>query len=212
MPLITVTLKQSELIGLTRIKLERPYQFSKISLAHVYHNIDSVNFSKSTADPTQQCLLYVKLGGLVDNSKQIINYHGSYTTGSFHRMRPNSEDKDDYQTGNESNVGAAQNAKKLTTPASNYGFQADVNVDHMIPIGASRMSTKELISRDLFKKLHDGGVLYFDGELKFQLFYQNALGVIEPITSDTGGIITSTSAKKHVTYLTLVFDYEEIIQ
>ena len=86
MPLITITIKGAELEKPTTILLERPMIFTKLKLAHIYHNIDSINFTKENGDSAQQANLFIRLGGLVDNHKQIINYEGNYTTSISHNI------------------------------------------------------------------------------------------------------------------------------
>jgi len=215
MPLLSISVRGAELASDTLIKLERSYAFTELKLLHVYHNIDSINLVGADSflgdDSTEQVLLFVKLGGLVENHAQIINY-----TGNYHTMRatnfPNVYSEDDYQLGQGSkqiNSSFSQSSGNTTITS-----EADITTDNLIPIGASRHGTAELISRDVFKELHKGGVLDFNGELHFGIHYMNSRGKIVKMTSTTGGIletVTDASGKKqpHITSITLLFSYQE---
>ena len=78
MPLITINLRGAELQGRTTVLLERGYKFSMLKLLHIYHNLDSGNL-KDTIEKSEQAQLFVRLGGLIENSKQIINYVGDFS-------------------------------------------------------------------------------------------------------------------------------------
>lgn len=211
MPLFSISVKGEELQKDVVVKLERGYEFTELKLLHVYHNIDSQNITaNSNNDATQQCQLFIKLGGLIENHSQIINYTGSYDSMRA-ASEQNSYNSEDYQ------VGASfsqNNANSVSVAANSANFEADIDTDNLIPIGASRHNTAELISRDVFKDLHKGSVLSFNGELHFGLHYMNSLGVIVKMTAATGGILATASAAaatsvKHVTSMTLIFSYEE---
>tara|TARA_B110000208_G_scaffold28563_1_gene37312 strand:- start:1700 stop:2320 length:621 start_codon:yes stop_codon:yes gene_type:complete len=206
MPLLSITLRGTELTNPQILLLERPYNFTKLKLQHIYHNIDSIHF-ESTADKTNQCLLYLKLGGLVDNHKQIINYSGDYSTSTTHSIQHHYDNADHQLAGDTIAVNDVLSAS--VGQAQNRVSQA-IDVDHLIPIGATKCDSKEMISRDLFKTLHDGGILNFDGEVTVSLSYMNHLGDIAPITQTTGGIQIKKNIDVHVTYFTLVFEYEEV--
>ena len=167
MPFLSITLSGSELLGEHRVTLDRAYKFTKLKLSHVYHNIDSINF-KDAKDKLQQSLLFIRLGGLADDSRKIINYVGSFSImKAVHK-----------------------------------------NVNHLLPVGATRLGTGELISRDIFKEIHSGSVLNWNGQMLFSLFYLNRSGKIELIDSNTEGIQTS-SPGFHVTSFTMMFEYQE---
>jgi len=211
MPLLSITVKAAELqLDEVRIKLERAYNFTELKLLHIYHNIDSANIkANSGKDATQQALLFVRLGGLVENAKQIINYEGLYETPTFSSQQ-NIHTGDNFQLG--------QGTLKFDNPVSvadssgttQTRYNADVDIFHLIPIGASRHSSAEIISRDVFKKLHTGSILKFSGELKFQIFYMDFDANIVPMNASTGGFVTDTkSAIKYKTFITLLFEYSE---
>ena len=206
MPLLSITIKSEELIqDEVSILLEKEYDFTELKLLHVYHNVDSANLTDAS-DMTQEVLLFVRLGGLVENHKQIINYTGKYETGSFH-TRQSTYTNDDYQIGQGTN--SVNNANSGTT-VSTSRYEADIDIFNMIPIGASRFSGTNIVSRDVFKTIHSGGILHFGGELKFSLHYINALGNLTNMTSATGGVSTLTKGKtKHLSFMTLLFSYEE---
>jgi len=206
MPLLSITMKSTELAqDEIRVKLEREYNFTELKLLHVYHNIDSANLSDSS-DKTQEALLFVRLGGLVENHSQIINYSGKYETYSSHE-RQKIYSQDDYQIGQGTN--SVGNSNSGTAQSTDL-FEADIDVFHLIPIGASRFNAHNIVSRDVFKTLHKGGILHFGGELKFQIHYMNHLGVITNMTSSTGGIdVTGKGKAKHLTFMTLLFEYQE---
>ena len=207
MPLLTISIKEEDLQKKTTILLERPYLFRHLKLLHIYHNIDAINFSNSI-DKTQQCQLFVRLGGLVENSSQIINYVGDYDSFVTSNTNQTTNTNEDYQLGN---AIATNNAISVasTRVANSERMIADIEVNHLIPIGASRHSSNELISRDLFKDLHTEGLLKFSGELEFELFYMDHLGSIKPISSSTGGAVVGVQSGQHVSYLTLMFEYKE---
>ena len=212
MPLLSITVKAAELqLDEVRIKLERAYNFTELKLLHIYHNIDSANITANSGkDATQQALLFVRLGGLVENAKQIINYEGLYETASFSSQH-NTYNGDNFQIG--------QGTEKINNPVSvadssgttQTRYNADVDIFHLIPIGASRHSTAEIISRDVFKKLHTGSILKFSGELKFQIFYMNHDADIVPMNAASGGFDTVGGGKKsrYKTFITLLFEYSE---
>ena len=203
MPLLTITLKGEELIGSNTILLERPYKFKSVKLAHIYHNIDSINFNQAK-DKLQQANLFLRLGGLIDDSHRLINYSGTFKTMKsvpVQKMYSN----DDEQLGQGTlNVDRG----KTSEPTASIRQEADIDVNHLVPIGASRHNSHELISRDLFKTLHEGSILNFTGELTTQLFYVDRLGNVEGITSSTGPVI-SVLKSQPITFMTLVFDYTE---
>lgn len=210
MPLLSISVKGSELQKDIVVKLERSYEFTELKLLHVYHNIDSAHLK--AADATQQCQLFIKLGGLIENHKQIINY-----TGTYHANRVLQEQKnysvDDYQLGD----GTLQvnNAKSVTVVSNSNKSEAKIDINNLIPIGASKYNTQELISRDVFKELHKGSVLNFNGELHFGLHYMNASGDIVKMTATTGGIQATVGTagggahSQHMSYMTLLFSYVE---
>ena len=212
MPLLTISIKEEDLQKRTIVLLERPYAFTHLKLLHIYHNIDAINLKDAPDGSTnnaQQVQLFIRLGGLVENSRQIINYVGDYDSMvSQYIVKKNSDSG--YVLGNATVV---NNPKSVaTTMASNNTTRrhANIEVNHLIPIGASKHNSSELISRDLFKELHKEGVLNFNGELEFELFFMDYSGAIKPVTADSGGIVINSAAiKQHVTYLTLMFEYEE---
>ena len=209
MPLLTITLKEEDLQKKTIVLLERPYVFTHLKLLHIYHNIDATNFTNSR-DKAQQVQLFIRLGGLVENSHQIINYVGDYDS-----YKVQFEDRHYNSTGiQNNNLILVNDTTAGETVAANSVTKrhANVDVNHLIPIGASKHNSAELISRDLFKELHKEGVLTFNGELEFELFYLDKSGSIAPVTSTTGGIVIDSSGANnvgHVSYLTLMFEYEE---
>ena len=212
MPLLSISVRGVELASDFKIKLERSYAFTELKLLHVYHNIDSVHFANPD-DAKEQVLLFVKLGGLIENHAQIINY-----TGNYHTMRathfPNVYSEDNYQLGQGSkNINSSFSQSSGNTVITS---EADITTVNLIPIGASRHNTAELISRDVFKELHKGGVLDFNGELNFGIHYMNHLGNIVKMTggaTGTGGIIetggTTAHPANHITSITLLFSYQE---
>lgn len=209
MPILTITLRGTELEKETTLLLERPYKFAKLKLQHIYHNIDSKMLA-SKVDAEQQVQLFIRLGGLVDSSKQIINYVGDFNTMSANNVNTRYTD-----TGEQSGQGTLSVISQ--SDASVQVYQANTNrqepaviINHIIPIGASRHDSKEIISRDLFKQLHDGpSPLIFDGELVFSVHYMDHTGAIIPMDTTTGGIETDSTKGKHITYMTLIFEYEE---
>ena len=205
MPLLSLTIKSEELSkDEVSILLEREYDFTELKLLHVYHNIDSTNLTDHN-DMTQEVMLFVKLGGLIENHKQIINYTGKYQTISSH-IRDNTYTQDDYQIGSTNSVNNANSGSSTSTSR----YEADIDIFNMIPIGASRCDGTNIVSRDVFKTLHSGGILHFGGELKFQLHYMNYLGNLVNMTTETGGISVLTKGKtKHLSFITLLFSYEE---
>ena len=224
MPLLTLTIKEEDLQKKTVILLERPYNFTMLKLLHIYHNFDSINLHHS-ADKSQQVSLFIRLGGLVENSRQIINYVGDYD--SYRAVYvPKHYDDNGYQLGASTTLQsttaagiASQVGWAGETIASNNVTKrvAEVDINHLIPIGASKHNSSEMISRDLFKDLHKSGLLYFNGELEFELFYMNHVGSIVPVTpkagsGDTatgGGAVIGAKSAQHVSYMTLMFEYEE---
>ena len=209
MPLLSITVKSTELAqDEVAIKLERSYAFSELKLLHIYHNIDSANIiANSGEDATQQCQLFVRLGGLIENSKQIINYEGLYEAATTKSM-PNVYSMDNYQVGG--GTQDSNNEFSTSDSANTDRYSADVDIFHLIPIGASRFNTQEIISRDVFKKLHGGGILNFNGELKFAIHYMDSLGDIVPMNTVSGGIVVDNKGKvKHRSYMTLIFEYQE---
>ena len=195
MPLLSITLRGAELLAPRTLLLERPYSFSKLKLQHVYHNIDSINF-KDTIDKSQAVLLYLKLGGLVDNHRQIISYHGDYSTSVAHQIQHHYDSSDHQLSGD---TVAVNSTLSTSRPNSSTRISQNIDVDHLIPIGASKHNSAEIISRDLFKTLHDGGVLEFNGELTVS---------IKPVDTTTKGIQTQIK-EVPLTTLTMVFEYEE---
>ena len=212
MPLLSITVKGTELaLDEVAIKLDRGYEFTELKLLHIYHNIDSKNITGITGDQgktsTQQALLFVRLGGLVEGHKQIVNYEGKYKSPTFHYQQ-NIYNDDDYQIGN--GTINEDNAKTQSQVAVSDRYHADVNIFHLIPIGASRYNTHEIISRDVFRTLHKKGILKFNGELKFQLHYMNFDGDILPINTASGGIdVDIKGAVKCKSFITMLFEYEE---
>lgn len=204
MPLLSITLRGAELLAPRTLLLERPYSFTKLKLQHVYHNIDSINF-KDTIDKAQAVLLYLKLGGLVDNHKQIISYHGDYSLAVSHQIQPHYDNSDHQLSGD---IVAINSELSTSHAKSSTRITQNVDVDHLVPIGASKHNTAEIISRDLFKTLHDGGVLEFNGELTVSLHYMNGAGSIKPVDETTDGIQTEVK-QVPLTTLTMVFEYDE---
>ena len=204
MPFLSITLSGSELLGEHRVTLDRAYKFTKLKLSHVYHNIDSINF-KDAKDKLQQSLLFIRLGGLADDSRKIINY-----VGSFSVMKAVNKNKRfsnvDYQPG--FNTVEVNNVQTKTEQSGANVYESSVDVNHLLPVGATRLGTGELISRDIFKEIHSGSVLNWNGQMLFSLFYLNRTGKIELIDSNTQGIQTS-SPGFHVTSFTMMFEYEE---
>ena len=205
MPLLTISLRGSELQDKTTIKLERGYKFSKLTLQHIYHNIDSKNF-KTSENTMNAVQLYIKLGGLVDNHKQIINYIGNFNSSVAHVI-PGNYNSDDYVLGGSTQV---NNPNSVSQPRSTTRIEPDVLINHIIPIGASKCGGTDYISRDLFKKLETHGVLNFNGQINFELHFMDFSGAIEPITATTGGIQTNPGIGKPISQMTLVFEYEEV--
>ena len=195
MPIITLTLRGNELSHPTRIILERTYNFSKLKLAHIYHNIDAQHF-KAKGDQASAKSLFIKLGGLCDNSKQVINYTGDYETSVNKPVRG-------------SYSGTDETTQEVSVPTASTQAEANIFIDHIIPIGASKANSKELISRDLHTILHDGGELNFSGELVFSLYYMNQSGAINPVSTATGGIYSTIGKDIPITHLTMVLSYEE---
>ena len=209
MGLLSFTVRGAELQKPTHVLLERPYKFTKLKLLHIYHNIDSINLSAGTSkaggNAAEQVQLFIKLGGLVENAKQIINYVGDYES-SVSVPLPNvfSKTDRDYEAKNE-NSGTPSQTSSVTQRTG-----ADININHLIPIGGSRHSSHELISRDVFKTLHEDGVLNFSGELLFQLFFMDRLADIVPFSTTTGGIdVGGVSTTNFRTFITMLFEYEE---
>jgi len=206
MPILTITVRGNELVGETRIKLERAYKFSKLKLQHIYHNIDAGHFT-GKADKAGARLLFIKLNGMTDGGRNVINYSGDYTA-SITRALPTKYSNAEYQEG----VGTlATGQSTSTTDKTTLRVSQDIAIDHLIPIGATHVSSKEITSRDLFKVIHEGAQpLQFNGEIRFELHYLNSNAVISPISSDTGGVQASESKGIPVSFMTMVFDYEEI--
>ena len=205
MPILSITLRGSELHNKTIVLLDKPYNFQKLKLAHVYHNIDSVHF-KTKGDKASQKQLFIRLGGLVDNHAQVINYTGDYETMATSNQRSHYNNAD-YQT---SNSGALVPANNVSVADNTTIHQPNISIDHLIPIGGSKTNNKELVSRDLHVTLHDGGELHFSGELTFELFYMDEGASVNRITSSTGGIYTTTGKDIPLTFLTMVFHYDSI--
>ena len=206
MPLISITFRGAELKGKTIALLERAYKFSKLKLLHIYHNIDSIHFDDSVS-ASEQALLYIRLGGLVENGNQIINYNGDFRTFKTSSLIKKFTSTD--LPGNPSPVNAAASAASNSVQDTRYEPSVDIN--HLIPIGASRHNTGEVISRDVFKDLHTTGILDFHGELEFELFHMNSVGVISSFNASSGGIIVKAASTqtKVISYVTLMFEYEE---
>ena len=210
MPLLTITILGSELEKRTFLLLERPYDFTELKLQHIYHNIDSINFTAKN-DRSEQTQLFIRLGGLNDNSKNITNYVGTYETMKTSQVARTYTD-DDFQRGQTFlRTDTDDNADRQTAAASATRVGGSFEINHLIPIGATRHNSAELISRDMFKSLHEGGVLNFSGELDFQLFYLNSAGSITPVTTTTGPIkLFSGRSDFHKSFVTLVFEYKEL--
>jgi len=205
MPLLTISLRGSELQDKTTIKLERAYKFSKLTLQHIYHNIDSKNF-KTSENTMNAVQLYIKLGGLVDNHKQIINYIGNFNSSVAHVV-PANYNSNDYVLGGSTQV---NNPNSVSQPRSVTRIEPDVLINHIIPIGASKCGGTDYISRDLFLKLETHGVLNFNSQIGFELFFMDFSGAIENITATTGGIQSNNGIGKPISQMTLVFEYEEV--
>jgi len=207
MPLLSLTMRAAELAGgRVDIKLDRDYKFTELKLLHVYHNIDSINLADSN-DKTQEALLFIRLGGLIENHKQLINYEGNFEAHQQLNI-PHRYDNDDFQFGN--GTKRTDNPTPSTASASNR-FVADVNEFFLIPIGASRFNGHNIVSRDVFKTLHkDGSVLHFNGQLKFEIHYLSHAGGLLPIDATNGGIFQAAKGKNaHNTFITLMFEYQE---
>ena len=207
MPLLSLTMRASELSkGTVNIKLDRDYKFTLLKLLHVYHNIDSVNLSDSS-DKTQEALLFIRLGGLIENHSQLINYEGQFETFITQSL-PNIH--------NDSGVVIGHGTLRSDNPNPSSGRNtnrvvADINEFYLIPIGASRFNGHNIVSRDVFKTLHNtGGILHFDGQINFEVQYLAAVGGLKRIDSINGGVVTSNKGKnRHNTFITLMFEYEE---
>jgi len=209
MPILTLTLRGEELKKETIALLERPYKFSKLKLQHVYHNIDSTNF-KNSVDKEQQCLLFIKLGGLVDSAKQVINYFGDFSTTETHVVQRRFN-KVDSQSGQGTLSSSSASSYDADYKQQSIRREPAIEINHLIPIGPCRHNSKDIVSRDLFKQLHDGDPIHFDGELNFSLFYMDHEGNIKEIDDTTGGIdVPSAKGSKHISYLSMVFEYDEI--
>ena len=209
MPLLSITVKASELaLDEVLIKLERAYKFTELKLLHIYHNIDSANITANSGkDATQQCLLFIRLGNLIENHKQIINYEGKYQTSKFDSQQ-NINSNDDFQIGQ--NTLQVGNTNSVSSGTTTDRYHADVDIFHLIPIGASRFNSHDIISRDVFKSLHKGSILNFTGELKFELHYMDFNGDIVPMNTASGGIVVGSKGKvKALSFITLLFEYEE---
>ena len=206
MPLISITFRGAELQGKTTALLERAYKFSKLKLLHIYHNIDSIHLNDA-ASKTEQSALYIRLGGLVENGNQIINYNGDFRT--FKTSKLYKKFTDTNLPGNPSPVSAAAGADSNSVEDTRY--EPNVDINHLIPIGASRHNTGEIISRDVFKDLHTKGILDFHGELEFELFFTDKVGIITSFDTGTGGIVLKASSTQVnvISYMTLMFEYEE---
>jgi len=207
MPLLSLTMRAAELSsGTINMKLDRDYKFTSLKLLHVYHNIDSINLADSN-DKTQEVLLFIRLGGLIENHKQLINFEGNFESQQQLRM-PHIYDNDDFQFGNGT---LRTDDPTPSVAAANNRFVADVNEFFLIPIGASRFNGHNIVSRDVFKTLHkDGSVLHFNGQLKFEIHYLSHAGGLLPIDSTNGGIFQAAKGKNaHNTFITLMFEYQE---
>ena len=192
MPLLSITIRGAELEKKVAIKLEQNYNFTMLKLLHCYHNIDSHNFTDSV-EKSAQALIFCKLGNLVANARQITNFIGDYNTESAHVTSHT----------------YTYDVKNVATPAvSTTRYEANLDINHLIPLGGTKHNSGELISRDVFKVLHEGSVLHNNGEIDFQLFYVNKSASISPFTSASGGINTSTSHP--ISFLTLLFEYQTI--
>ncbi len=209
MPLLNINIRGAELNeGEVEINLPRAYKFTELKLQHIYHNIDSQNLtSNSKNDGTNACLLYIKLGGLCENHKQIETYAGLYEN-FVAKSQPNVFSSDDYQLGH--GTLDTNNANSASSGVVSHRYEPDVKFFNLIPIGASRHGGRTIISRDIFKTLHKGGIMDFSGELKFSLHFLDSTGDLKLMDGDTGGFITNTKKKdKFVSFISLLFEYEE---
>ena len=195
MPLLSITVRGAELEKKVRIKLEQNYNFTKLKLLHCYHNIDSHNFSDGI-EKLQQALLFCKMGNLVANAGQITNFIGDYNVEVAH---PTSH----------VNTYDSSRTPSLTPAVSTTRIEANLDINHLIPIGGTKNNSHELISRDVFKVLHENSVLQNNGEIDFELFYVDKDASISPVTASSGGIVT-TSGSHPVSFLTLLFEYETL--
>lgn len=208
MPLLSLTMRGAELEdGVCNINLEKSYKFTELKLLHVYHNIDSSHLtSNSKNDSTNAVLLFIKLGGLVENHKQIENYAGNFETYVAHTQQ-NIYDKDDFQIG--ASV-STDNPNSTSSGITTTRFEPDVKFHNLIPIGSSRHGGSDIISRDVFKTLHKGSILDFNGELRFELHFLDSLAELTQMRGSTGGFVTDAKQKdKFVSFITLLFEYEE---
>ena len=194
MPLLSITVRGAELEKKVRIKLEQNYNFTKLKLLHCYHNIDSHNFSDSI-EKLQQALLFCKLGNLVANAGQITNFIGDYNVEVAHPTTVTNQ--------------YSSNTSATTAPTSQTRLEPNLDINHLIPIGGTKNNSHELISRDVFKVLHENSVLQNNGEIDFELFYVDKSADLSPITSSSGGIITSAGSHP-ISFLTLLFEYETL--
>ncbi len=203
MPTLSITVRASELLGEQKILLERPYKFTKLVLKHIYHNIDAGGFA-GKEDKAAARLLYLRMTGLT-NSKNVINYTGDYSVAVQSDM-PARYSNADFQEG-QGTVGVSQTSTDTTTKRA----RQDISIDHLLPLGPTKVSSKDMTSRDLLLTLHHGGApLVFDGELGIELHYLDFKAAIVPITETSGGIQQSISKGVPVSFMTIVFEYEEI--
>ena len=195
MPLLSITVRGAELLKKVHIKLEQNYNFTMLKLLHCYHNIDSHNLSDSV-EKLGQALLFCKLGNLVANAGQITNFIGDYNVEVAH---PTSHVYTYDSAGTPS----------LTPPVSTTRIEPDLDINHLIPLGGTKNNSTELISRDVFKVLHQNSVLQNNGEIDFELFYINKDAGLSVFDSSSGGIVTASTSHP-VSFLTLLFEYETL--
>jgi len=76
MPILNIVVKGNELNVKTNIRTERPIKLTFLKLVHVFHNLDSK--ALSGIDNTQQRLLFVKMGNLLNSDKNTLTYIGDW--------------------------------------------------------------------------------------------------------------------------------------
>jgi len=206
MPILTITVKGSELYGATKILLERPYKFTKLQLKHLYHNIDAGKFT-AKVDKAGGRLLFVRLGNMTDGSRNVINYSGNYRTPQANVV-PRNYNNADFQEGQ----GTLDISQTSAQASSTTRISQSIDIDHLIPIGATHKNSAEITSRDLFAMLHEGQQpLNFNGELELEVFAMLADGSMNALNAtNTGGLVTDSTKGKPVSFMTLVFQYEEL--
>ena len=197
MPLFSVTIRASEL-SKTKIKLEDDFTFESLKLLHCYHNIDSTNLADST-EKTGEVMLYARLGNLTDGAN-LVSFSGDYATPKSFKVQ-GSYQYDEYKEG--------QSGSGVASVVTNTGVHGDIKVDHLIPLGASRCNSQNIVTRDLMKTIHDGGIRNWNGEIDWELLYMNKNADIVQLsnTAAVGGLNTSGTGSSK-SFLTLIFEYK----